>query len=383
MASRGMRTTVRTHYRGKDALSRRLTVAVAAAVAVTGLTLGVAGPAAAATQQELSVIIKDGTKKDTGESASDAILSGTSRSSIPTGNGEKKTTFLSAFAQGVRTPDVAPPGANNWGCKPAAGQNPVILVHGTWENAYDNWAYISPYLAKAGFCVYALNYGILDIRQGGGAGTLLPGAYGVGDIAQSADQLSSFVDKVLASSGASKVTIVGHSQGGPMARQYLKFDGGAAKVDRLITLGATNHGTTLLGIGALGRFINNAGIDVLGPVALGVGVSGIQQVVGSDFMNALNAGGDTVGGVKYTIIATKYDEITTPYSSTFLTGPNVTNVTLQDGCSADHSDHVSMSYSLRAMSIVLNTLKAKLPLVANHVRVPVPVVCAPNAWLFG
>ncbi len=84
--------------------------------------------------------------------------------------------------------------------------------------------------------------------------------------------------------GASKVDIVGHSQGGVMARQYLKFNGGQSKVQKLITLGATNHGTTLDGIGALGRTINNLGIDVLGLASLPVGVSGIQQVVGSDFI---------------------------------------------------------------------------------------------------
>nr|WP_202421532.1 alpha/beta fold hydrolase [Gordonia sp. SID5947] len=342
--------------------------------------LGTAVPASAATQQDLNATIKAGLEKPV---ADDVILGGSSTWKTPTGSGRPEDDFWKAFGNGLRAPDVAPPGANDWNCTPSDGQEPVVLVHGTWENAYDNWAYLAPNLKRAGMCVYALNYGILGLAQGGGLGSVLPGAYGTGDIAQSATQLAAFVDRVRSSTGASKVNIVGHSQGGLMARQYLKFDGGADKVDQLVTLGATNHGTTLLGIGALGRTINNAGIDVLGPVALGVGVSGIQQVYDSQFLKKLNAGGDTVPGVKYTIIASRYDEVTTPYQSTFLQGPDVRNITLQDGCGIDTSDHLAMSYSKRAVSIVLNTFGAKIATTPGGPAVPVPVVCGPNAWLIG
>ena len=53
-----------------------------------------------------------------------------------------------------------------------------------------------------------------------------------------------FVDAVLAATGARKVSMVGHSQGGMMPRYYLKFLGGAAKVDDLVGLAPSNHGTT-------------------------------------------------------------------------------------------------------------------------------------------
>ena len=174
--------------------------------------------------------------------------------------------------------------------------------------------------------------------------------------------------RVLDETGASKVDIVGHSQGGLLARQYIKFNGGASKVQKLITLGATNHGTTLDGIGTLGRAINNLGIDILGVAKLPVGVSGIQQVVGSDVVNAVNAGGDTVPGIDYTIIRTTYDEVTTPSESTFLTagpGATVKNITLQDGCPIDLSDHLSMSYSTRAISIIKNALNPASPVVSS------------------
>ena len=48
-----------------------------------------------------------------------------------------------------------------------------------------------------------------------------------------------------------------------------------------------------------------------------------QQIVGSPFMTTLNGHGDTVAGVAYTVIETRYDEVVTPYPSAFLSGPAV------------------------------------------------------------
>ena len=310
--------------------------------------------------------------------ADDAVLSGPSTWNIPSTPGPRQFTFPNAFAASRTNPNLAPAGANNWTCRPKAGQSPVVLVHGTWLNAYTSWSKLSPSLTTAGLCVFALNYGILGPARGGGALSAVPGNYGTGDIAQSARQLAIFVDKVRAATGSPKVTIIGHSQGGTMARQYLRFDGGSSKVDRLITVAATNHGTTVLGFGSLTRAITDAGLDVSRPGSLVNGVSGSQQIVGSTFLRKLNAGGDTVPGVSYTVIATTYDEVSTPYYATFLRGPDVRNITLQKGCARDTSDHLSINYSPRMISIVLNTLGAK-----RSDGLPLPIVCAPNAWLFG
>ncbi len=294
------------------------------------------------------------------------------------GYGPAQSAFLAAFGYSLLHPDVAPPGANDWHCKPtAAHPEPVILVHGTWENAYDNFSYVSQPIADAGFCVFTFNYGRANLPQGGGLGSVLPGTGGTGYIQDSAKQLAEFVDRVLGVTGAAKVNIVAHSQGGPMSRWYLKFDGGAEKVHREITFAATNHGTTLDGIGALGRAINNFGIDVLGLVEIFVGHAGIQQTVGSDFVNQLDAGGDTVPGVAYTVVGTRYDEVSTPYDLTFLRpgpGATVRNITLQDGCEQDVSDHVTIMYSPRVLSIILNTL--------DPAATPA-LTCAFNPWLIG
>jgi triacylglycerol esterase/lipase EstA (alpha/beta hydrolase family) len=262
-------------------------------------------------------------------------------------------------------PNADPPGANDFACHPSAAHpRPVVLVHGTWENMFDNFAKLSPALKGLGYCVFALNYG-----AGSGFIGSDPAVKGTGDIPTSALQLAAFVQQVLGASGASQVDMVGHSQGGVVARQYLKFDGGATKVRNLVELGATNHGTTLDGLATLAKALNllQYGGVLLGPAA-------IQQVVGSDFLKTLNAGGDTVPGINYTVIATQYDEVTTPYQTTFLTaGPGATvhNETLQDGCIVDLSEHVAMAYSGRGIGMVEQGLDPGAPAPPCGLQLPV------------
>ncbi|MCU1648432.1 MAG: putative lipase [Nocardia sp.] len=312
-----------------------------------------------------------------GGSGSSSGLSG-GYSSDTQGYGPTMTSWTAAFGYGLANPDASPPETNDWNCKPSAEHpRPVVLVHGTWMNAYNGFAYMSKPITDAGFCTFTFNYGRSNIAQGGGLGSVLPGIMGTGYIQDSAKQLATFVDRVLAATGAPKVDIVAHSQGGPMAGWYTKFEGGGPKVQHMITYGATNHGTSLDGIGALGRAVNNFGIDVLGFVELFVGHAGIQQTIGSDFVNQLNANGDTVPGIDYTVVGTRYDEVTNPYDLTFLKagpGAHVDNILLQDGCEQDVSDHLTIMYSPRALSIALRALDP-----AQHPDLQ----CTFNPWVIG
>lgn len=371
-------------------------------LSMTGVSVSASPAPAAPTEQDLADYIAAGRKAaapvaDTGSAActsgsgagsgngsgncyggsgSSAGLAG-GFASDTAGYGPAMASWLAAFGYGLLNPEATPPGANDWNCQPTAEHpRPVVLLHGTWMNAYNGFAYMGQPIRDAGFCTFTFNYGRSNMLQGGGLGSVLPGVMGTGYINDSAKQLAVFVDRVLAATGAGEVDIVAHSQGGSMANWYTKFEGGADKVNKLITFGATNHGTSLDGIGALGRAINNFGIDVLGLVEIFVGHAGIQQTIGSDFVNTLNAGGDTVAGVDYTVVASRYDEVTNPYDLTFLRpGPGtVNNILLQDGCEQDISDHLTIMYSPRALSIALRALDP-----AAHPNLE----CTFNPWLIG
>jgi pimeloyl-ACP methyl ester carboxylesterase len=264
--------------------------------------------------------------------------------------------YSGAYGYAHASPTASPPGANDWSCKPtAAHPYPVILVHGTFGDMSDSWQALSPLLYDDGFCVFALNYG--SYNNSGAYGV-----YGTGPIENSAGELASFVTQVLNATGASKVDIVGHSQGGMMPRYYLKFDGGDGNVDQLIGLAPSNHGTTLDGLFTLASYYPNANMFMTDCPACQ------EQEAGSPFMTNLNASPDPTD-VKYTVIESRNDEVVTPYISAFL--PQATNITLQDQCPLDQGEHLSMPYDHIADGDVLQALDPSAPPPACSAVAPV------------
>ena len=251
----------------------------------------------------------------------------------------------------ITQPGAPPPGANDWSCVPSAAHpDPVVLVHGLLANMTENWQTISALLADNGYCVYAFTYGTDP-----GAGFPLDQIGGLQPMEQSAQVLAGFIDRVLASSGAAKVDVVGHSEGATMPYYYLKTMGGAAKVARYVGLAPVFHGTTLAGIGSLAQL--TAGVFPGAAQAVSRFCGSCQEfLAGSAFLAALDAGGPAVPGVAFTDIVTRYDEAVTPFTSGLLTGPNVTNIVVQDQCPLDLADHIALAADPVAAQDVLNAL---------------------------
>jgi triacylglycerol esterase/lipase EstA (alpha/beta hydrolase family) len=272
--------------------------------------------------------------------------------------------FIAGATANALTPDTPPPGADNFSCRPtAAHPYPVILVNGTFANMDDNWQAASPLLANHGYCVFAFNYG--------GASPSDP-IQETGEIAASAAQLSSFVSQVLTATGAAKVDLVGHSQGGMMPRYYIDFLGGSATVDKLVGLAPSNYGTTLDGITTLAGLLGASSLINAG-LSLGCEAC-VEQEQGSAFLTRLNAT-PTVPGVSYTVIESNGDEVVTPYTNAFLpAAPNVTNITVNTQCPLDRSDHLEIAADPVALADMLNALDP-----ASPVKVP----CLPVLPLTG
>lgn len=254
--------------------------------------------------------------------------------------------FLDAIARGQQHPNAAPPGANDFSCRPTAEHpNPVVLVHGTGANMALSWRALGPELKNRGFCVFALNYG----RSGAGP------FYGLAPVERSARQLAAFVDRVLAATGAERVDIVGHSQGGMMPRQYVRFEGGAAKVGTLIGLAPSNYGSGDGDESGPAR-VPSWARALLRSLTRSFCGACADQSAGSPFLRRLNEGGDTVPGVRHVVIQTRYDEIVTPWTNALLRDPAATNIVVQDGCEQNRIDHAAIAYDRRSVGLVLRTL---------------------------
>lgn len=93
-------------------------------------------------------------------------------------------------------------------------------------------------------------------------------------------------------------------------------------------------------------------------------LAAVQQAQGSPFMRELNAGGDTVPGVRYTTVGSRVDEMIQPYTNIALTGPGARNIVLQDLCPIDLTGHFHMVYDPFVQQLLLTLLapeQAPLP----------------------
>jgi hypothetical protein len=167
------------------------------------------------------------------------------------------------------------------------------------------------------------------------------------------------VNRVLAETGASEVDLVGWSLGGMMPRYYIDRLGGAPKVNMLVGLAPDNYGTSLSGIV---RLIAKLGLLSIATTLLSaICAACAEQIHDSTFLTHLNRV-PTAARVKYVVIETRHDEVITPYTNAFLpAGPNVENITLQDQCRQDASDHLSIVYDSNALQDMLNALGTDNP----------------------
>ncbi|GGK79423.1 hypothetical protein Ppa06_40040 [Planomonospora parontospora subsp. parontospora] len=187
--------------------------------------------------------------------------------------------------------------ANDFGCRPGgATPYPVVLVHGARSTGAVTWPVAAAYLSKQGHCVFALDYGWSR------------------SVRESARRLGIFIEGVLRATGAERAAIVGHSLGGIVPRAYMRFEGGAAKVSELVTLGAPHHRTTE---GLREDCGPETACEELSP--------------GSELMEALNTPSMVEPGVDYTALGLKAEQAA---ASTFVEGlpEQVSNRMLQDDC---------------------------------------------------
>ena len=266
-----------------------------------------------------------------------------------------------------------PPGVVNAPCTPSPSHPyPVVLVHGTFANENFSWQTLAPLLSDSGYCVFGLNYGATSSASG-----FSNHVYATDYVERSAAQLKSFIDGTAipdtveqqgnaagyaAGAHPTRVDLVGHSQGGMMPRYMIDSTsdpafpglGAASEVHTLVGLAPSNHGSAAFGLVPLFAqlfgssaysFVTSSGCPACG-----------EQEAGSAFLNALNARPDATG-VNFYVLESTFDEVVTPYQSAFLPPTeNVQNVTLQNQCPTDLTEHLGIIYDPVALQDVMNAL---------------------------
>ena len=211
--------------------------------------------------------------------------------------------------------------------------DPVIVVGGTFVGAREADVYYKPLVSRLEDDGFDVEMWAIPDR-------------GLGDIAESSAAFAAFVTDVLARTGADRVDIVAHSQGGLIGRYFIKNLDGADEVDSLVSLAAPHYGTLDANLAKFLGFGTCAGI-----------VACEQMTVGSSFLEELNEGDDTISDVSYTNIVTRYDEVVIPYTNGFLRdADNNTNVRLQSQCPFRVVGHILLPLDPAAYTGVLDAL---------------------------
>ncbi|MFC4147927.1 triacylglycerol lipase [Micromonospora mangrovi] len=174
----------------------------------------------------------------------------------------------------------SPAQAANW----TPSSNPILFVHG-WNSSASTWnTMISRFQADGWPSSYLRAFSYNTSQSN----------------ATTAQTVSQEVDKLLAATGATKVDIVTHSMGGLSSRYYLKNLASSGKVDRWVSLGGPNHGTS-----SANTCFSTACVEMR---------------VGSTFLANLNSGDETPGSFTYGTFWSSCDGVINPADSTVLSG---------------------------------------------------------------
>jgi len=256
--------------------------------------------------------------------------------------GRTSATLKSLFA-----PGTAPAGANDWSCRSSAHPVPVVLIPGTFNNMQVAFGALSPVLANAGYCVFALNYGGKGDR-----------AYvqSIGSIEESNQKIAGFVRQVLTATGAEKVTLVGHSQGGLHAIVLSRSPEFAGKIQAVVGLAPTTHGTEFLN-----KFEQAGQPTLLGMMIRKVCVACEQQRENSPWVLAQQMDTQISAGVKYYVLASRNDKIILPPSRSFIQSAQAENSYVQDLCGDRRVSHRGMLYDEVTRQWLLAVLAGNQP----------------------
>lgn len=247
---------------------------------------------------------------------------------------------------------------NDPACHSTSHPNPVVVLHGLGANENEDLNYLRDDLGRRGYCTFSLTYGSPGDQEYVG---------GLEHIATSAAEIKEFILHVLADTGADKVDIVGHSEGGFQSLYVTKTQGLADRIGKVVAIAPPTHGTTFAHLMKIADLMGESFRPVLDDLLVGFGCPACDDLItGGPAVETLTDGPIAQPGVSYTVITSRYDELVTPTSTSFVNEPGVKNLYVQDSCPFDPVGHIGEAYDLNVWQLVRNALD---PANAKPIRI--------------
>lgn len=166
----------------------------------------------------------------------------------------------------------------------AVAHTPILFVHG-WSESESLWSTMIRNFEREGWRREELNNWRYNTSQSN---------------VRTASEVKTKVEEILRRTGATRIDLITHSMGALNTRYYIKNLGGTEKVEKFVSLGGPNHGTSTA------NFCFEE--------------SCVEMRIGSTFLTRLNEGDETPGSVSYATWWSSCDEIINPHESVLLEG---------------------------------------------------------------
>jgi len=240
---------------------------------------------------------------------------------------------------------------NDFSCRSTAHPNPVVLLHGLGATYYEDLNFLASFLQSEGYCTFSLTYG---------AYPGFPFVGGLRAVSESAPEIAAFIKEVHSKTGANKVDLIGHSEGGFQSLYVPKFEDVAPLLDKIVAIAPPTHGTTLNGVYNLAYVLGNSSRELVRTALYTVGCPACDDLgPGGLAVERLNDGQPIAQpGTALTVIQSRSDELVTPPETAFVQEPGVWNVWVQDFCPHDRVGHLGEAYDKNVWYIVRNALES-------------------------
>lgn len=226
----------------------------------------------------------------------------------------------------------------------------MVLLHGLSANRDTDLNLLQAELNGRGYCAFSLTYGAHALPSWIG---------GLTDMRDSAAQIADFIREVADKTGAAKVDVVGHSEGGVQAVYVpLSQPGIASLVEHVVALGPAIHGATYFGFTDLWYIGGDATRALVGALVDLVGCPACEQLAPDGFVTNAFAAADRIAqdGNKVTVISSTSDALV-PVDVSVIDEPGVKNVLVQTSCPDDKVGHAGLAWDKSVWRLIVNALE--------------------------